>query len=168
MSKHSNKNLLLLTVIAITLTGLGVVVNKAEAQSQSTVGCPPSKCPTSNTQRCFNVSSTRGWQYFDLGGRYTRVASISGGWSVDARNYSQVGPRGHSEPGLEPYNQYKYDRGVPFGALFVDIPTDGHGYVWVSGIQQLPRPITRTAMRINDADNALGDNSGVLRVCFGR
>lgn len=118
--------------------------------------------------KCFDISSRKGWQYFDLGGPYTRVANVSGGWSVDARNYSRVGPRGHSEPGLEPYNQYKYDRGMPFGALFVDIPTDGYGYIWVQGSQQLPKPITRTAIRINDADKALGDNSGVLRVCFGR
>ena len=118
--------------------------------------------------KCFDVSSRTGWQYFDLGGPYTRIASVGGGWSVDARSYARVGPQGHNEPGLEPYNQYKYDQGYPFGALFVDIPTDGIGYVWVRGAQQLPKPITRTAIRINDADNALGDNSGVLRVCFSR
>jgi hypothetical protein len=108
--------------------------------------------------KCFDVSSRTGWQYFDLGGPYTRIASVGGGWSVDARSYARVGPQGHNEPGLEPYNQYKYDQGYPFGALFV----------WVRGVQQLPKPITRTAIRINDADNALGDNSGVLRVCFSR
>lgn len=166
MSKRSDRNLLFLTTVAIALAGWGVVVNKAEAQSQSTVGCP--HCGRTSAQQCFNVDSRKGWQYFNLGGSYTRVTSVSGGWSVDARNYRQVGPRGHSEPGLEPYNQYKYDRSVPFGALFVDIPTDGYGYVWVRGTQGLPRPITRTAMRINDADNALGDNAGVLNVCFGR
>jgi hypothetical protein len=122
----------------------------------------------SQSVRCVNVSSRQGWQNFDLGEPYTRVVSISGGWSVDARNYLHVGPRGHYEPGLEPYNEYKYDQGKPFGALLVDIPTDGYGYVWVRRSQRLPKPITRTAIRINDADNALGDNSGVLRVCFGR
>ncbi len=118
--------------------------------------------------KCVSVSSRSGWQNFDLGSPYTRIASVSGGWSVDARNYIPVGPQGHNEPGLEPYNQYKYDQNYPFGALFVDIPTDGYGYVWVRGSQQLPKPITRTTIRINDADNALGDNSGVLRVCFAR
>ncbi len=118
--------------------------------------------------KCFDVSSRSGWQYFDLQGPYTRIDTVNGGWSVDTRNYLSVGPRGHSEPGLEPYNQYKYDRGFPFGALFVDIPTDGYGYIWVRGSQPLPKPITRTAIRINDSDRALGDNSGVLRVCFGR
>jgi hypothetical protein len=66
------------------------------------------------------------------------------------------------------YNQYKYDQSFPFGALIVDIPTDGYEYVWVQGSQQLPKPITRTTIRINDSDAALGDNSGVLRVCFAR
>jgi hypothetical protein len=118
--------------------------------------------------KCFDVSSRKGWQYFDLGGPYTRVASVRGGWSVDAGSYARVGPQGHNEPGLEPYNVAKYAQEFPFGALFVDIPTDGYGYVWVRGSQQLPKPITRTALRINDADTALGDNSGVLRVCFSR
>jgi hypothetical protein len=40
MSKHSKQSLSFLTAIASALTGLGVAVNKAEAQSQSTVGCP--------------------------------------------------------------------------------------------------------------------------------
>lgn len=44
MSKYSKKNSFFLTAMAVTLAGLGIVVNKAEAQSQSTVGCPPSKC----------------------------------------------------------------------------------------------------------------------------
>lgn len=165
MNKRSNGNFFLIA-LAITLAGWGVIANKAAAQSQSTVGCP--HCGSTPRQQCFSVDSKQGWQYFNLNGSYTRVTSVSGGWSVDARSYGQVSAGGHSEPGLEPYNQYKYDQGMPFGALFVDIPTDGHGYVWVSGSQQLPKSITRTAMRINDADSALGDNAGALNVCFGR
>lgn len=42
MSKYLKKNLFFITAIAVALAGSGVVVNKAEAQSQSTVGCP--KC----------------------------------------------------------------------------------------------------------------------------
>ncbi len=125
---------------------------------------------TLNGEECYVVDSRQGWQYFTLLRSRSRVTSMSGSWSVDARNYGSVGARGHSGEDarrLEPYNQYKYDRSFPFGALFVDIPTDGYGYVQVSEQQSLPRSITRTAMRINDADNALGDNGGSLRVCFG-
>ncbi|MBD2024852.1 hypothetical protein [Leptolyngbya sp. FACHB-711] len=125
---------------------------------------------TRGGDECHEVSSRQGWQYFNLLRPRTRVVSISGSWSVDSRSYPSVGAGGHSGDAasrLEPYNQYKYDRGFAFGALFVDIPTDGYGYVQVSSPQSLPRTITRTAMRINDADNALGDNAGSLRVCFG-
>ncbi|HLO84078.1 MAG TPA: hypothetical protein VK203_03550 [Nostocaceae cyanobacterium] len=115
--------------------------------------------------KCFDVSSKKGWQYFDLGTNYNGI-SITGGWTVDSRNYATVGPQGHNEPGLEPYNQYKYDKNLPFGALLVDIPTDSHGYIWVRGFQKLPKQISQTAIRINDSDNSLGDNSGVLTVCF--
>ncbi len=148
------KSLLLVASLSLGFLPLVNSFHGQEAQAQSV--------------KCLDVSSRSGWQSFDLGSPYTRIASVNGGWSVDARNYSRVGPQGHNEPGLEPYNQYKYAQNFPFGALFVDIPTDGYGYVWVRGSQQLPKPITRTAMRINDADNALGDNSGVLRVCLSR
>lgn len=114
---------------------------------------------------CVNVSSTGGWQQFDLGGESYYIASISGSWSVDDRRYRRVGAEGHNEPGLEPYNQYKYDQGYPFGALLVDIPN--YGYIWADGPIDLPAPITSTSIRINDADVALGDNAGQLRVCFG-
>jgi len=118
--------------------------------------------------KCVNVSSQKGWQHFNLRGTYHSIASVEGSWSVDSHRYKPVGAQGHNEPGLEPYNHYKYDQHFPFGALLVKIPTDGHQYIWVRGPQQLPKPITRIDMRINDSDIALGDNSGVLRVCFAR
>jgi hypothetical protein len=49
MSQLSKRNPFFLTAMAITLIGLGVAANKAEAQSQSTVGCPPSKCGSSSS-----------------------------------------------------------------------------------------------------------------------
>jgi hypothetical protein len=124
---------------------------------------------TQHSSACVPVDSRSGWQRFSLPGTFTKVASISGGWSVDARSYAPVGASGHNgrdAEGLAPHNQYKYDQGFPFGALIVDIPTDGYGYTWVSQPQQLSKPITETTIRINDADNALGDNEGSLQVCF--
>jgi hypothetical protein len=117
---------------------------------------------------CFTVSSQQGWQYFNLPRSFSRISSIEGSWSVDDRAYSPVGASGHTGEAadrLAPYNQYKYNQDYPFGALFVDIPN--YGYIWVQNPQQLPQIINSTAMRINDADNALGDNAGSLRVCFG-
>lgn len=126
--------------------------------------CQVAVQPTSN-EVCVDVDSTKGWQHYTLPGSFTRVASVSGSWSVDDRNYRRVGEAGHSEPGLEPYNQYKLDQGYPFGALLVNIPN--YGYVGVKQGQELPRPINETDIRINDGDNALGDNGGTLKVCFG-
>ncbi len=126
---------------------------------------------SSENNACVTVDSKKGWQRFNLGGSFSRVASLSGGWSVDTRNYPTVGASGHTGSDAEklaPYNQYKYDQNFPFGALIVDIPTDGHGYTWVREPQQLPKSIGQTTIRINDADNALGDNGGNLQVCFGK
>lgn len=124
--------------------------------------------------KCFNVSSRQRWQHFELGlpgdpragadPGFTYIESISGSWSVDYRRYRYVGAEGHFEPGLEPYNHYKYSQNFPFGALFVNIPN--YGYIHVKGPMRLPMPIQSTDMRINDADIALGDNQGELKVCF--
>jgi hypothetical protein len=65
---------------------------------------------------------------------------------------------------LAPYNQYKYDHRFPFGALLMG---SGQGVLWIQDMNSLSSaPFGALDMRINDADNALGDNSGSLRVCF--
>jgi hypothetical protein len=131
---------------------------------------PPSTTPTASTNNvCVTVDSKKGWQDFNLNGSFTKVASISGGWSVDTRNYSPVGASGHTgrdAESLAPYEQYKFDQDFPFGTLLVNIPN--YGYINVQQPQQLPQPVSKTAIRINDADNALGDNGGSLKVCFGK
>lgn len=123
-----------------------------------------------NGDECYQVDAKQGWQYFNLLRPRSRVASITGSWSVDTRNYSSVGAEGHTgEAGqkLEPYGEYKYVQSMPSGALLVDIPTEGYGYIPVSQAMNLPRSVIKTAMRINDGDNTLGDNAGSLQVCFG-
>lgn len=117
-----------------------------------------------NSSTCVSVDSRRGWQQFTLPGSFTHIASVSGSWSVDDRTYSRVGPEGHSEPGLEPYNQYKLDQSLPFGALLVGGPNSG--YFWAKGPQELNSPITSTVMTINDT--AFSDNAESLKVCFSR
>ncbi len=145
--------------------------------STSTNSSPPTNSSTttnvyrtSSGEECVGVTAQKGWQYFNLSKPRSRITYVKGRWSVDPNNYVFVGAEGHSGDDakkLEPYNQYKYDQNFLFGALIVDIPTDGYGYIQVSAPQSLPRLITRTALRINDADNALGDNAGGVAVCFG-
>jgi hypothetical protein len=39
---------------------------------------------------------------------------------------------------------------------------------WAVAAIPLAFPVKSASMRINDGDNALGNNAGSLRVCFGR
>lgn len=125
-----------------------------------------------STSVCHRVDSRQGWQYFKIPRNYSRVISIRGSWSVDDRNYARVGPNGHlgeAANRLEPYNQYKYDPALPFGTLIVEIPSGAFAPVYASlnSPTRLPsRNEDIIGFRINDADNALGDNGGVLSVCF--
>ena len=117
---------------------------------------------------CVSVDSRKGWQRFDLPHSFTKITSISGGWSVDTRKYSLVGSSGHlgqDAISLAPYNQYKYDQRFPFGALLMG---SGQGTLWIKSSNSFSSaPFSAVDMRINDANNALSDNRGSLRVCFG-
>lgn len=131
----------------------------------------PTPNPPLQQSDCYEVDSRKGWQYFTVAGQFTHVVSITGSWSVDYRNYRRIGPEGHSGEAakrLEPYNQYKYTESYPFGVLLVGVPGD-----WETVVPRpnwpLPKAVSqRVMMRINDADNALGDNAGSLLVCFAR
>lgn len=126
---------------------------------------PPDLQPSSST--CASVDSRRGWQSFDFPRNVTRITSISGGWSVDTRSYSPVGATGHSgrdAEALTPFNQYKFDQRFPFGAVLMG---SGQGVLWIQSPVSLNSQFSAVNMRINDADNALGDNGGSIQVCFG-
>jgi hypothetical protein len=117
---------------------------------------------------CVTVDSRSGWQRFNLPRSFTKVASIGGGWSVDTRSYAPVSSSGHTgrdADALRPYNQYKFDQRFPFGALLMG---SGQGTLWIQSPNSFSSaPFGAVDMRINDADNALGDNGGSLQVCFG-
>ena len=116
---------------------------------------------------CVSVSSSQGWQRFNLSRIVSRVTSVNGGWSVDARNYGQVGSMGHTGRDAEvlsPYNQAKFDQRFPFGALLM---SDSQGVMWIQGPTTFSAPLNVINMRINDADKSLDDNGGSLKVCFG-
>jgi hypothetical protein len=122
--------------------------------------------PFQNSYECVTVDARSGWKRFNLSRGFIGVHSISGGWSVDGRNYAPVSASGHigaDAQALSPYNQYKYSQSYPFGALLLG---NGRDYFSIQQGSRFPSPLTAIDMRINDADNALGDNSGSLRVCF--
>lgn len=136
--------------------------------SGSTPNVIPTESGNTSGSTCVSVDSRRGWQRFKLPGSFTKVVSISGGWSVDSRSHASVGASGHSgrdAEDLAPYNQYKYDQGFPFGALLMG---SGQGVLWIQNPKSFnSSPFGAVDMRINDADNALSDNGGSLQVCFG-
>lgn len=129
----------------------------------------PSLAQPKSTSNCVSINSKNSWQNFNLNGSFTRIINISGGWSVDARSYSPVGASGHSgqdADALAPYNQYKFDQRFPFGALLMI--NSSQEILLVKEPMSFPSPLSSISMRINDADNALGDNAGSLQVCFGK
>lgn len=111
---------------------------------------------------CYSVDSTRGWQYIQLSNTFSRVESIDGEWTVDSISFDRVGPEGYGEV-LE-YKGTKYDEDLPLGALLIGAP--GSPYSWLNEPQMLTEPVNNVALRINDADLALRDNYGSIRVCF--
>jgi hypothetical protein len=125
-----------------------------------------STSPGFASYECVTVDARSGWQRFTLSRAFSAIQSISGGWSVDGQRYAPVGASGHfgsDAQALSPYSQYKYNQNYPFGALLLG---NGRDYFWVQQGSRLPSPLSSFDMRINDADNALGDNRGSLRVCF--
>ena len=111
------------------------------------------------------VSSKSGWHVFHFAKPVQYIVAIFGGWSVDKKNYTKVGPHGHfgsSARRLAPYSHYKFDTRLPFGALLLKIP--GRGHRWVNGPLKLERRTTVIWLRIND--RAFVDNQGTLNVSF--
>jgi hypothetical protein len=121
----------------------------------------------SNLPHCVSVDSRQGWRRFNLPRNFTKIASISGGWSVDTARYTSVGASGHTGRDAElltPYNNSKFDQRFPFGALLMG---SGQGTLWIQSPSSFSSaPFGAVDMRINDADNSLGDNAGALQVCF--
>ena len=44
--------------------------------------------------------------------------------------------------------------------------SSGQGVLWIQSSASFTGSFNAVDMRINDADNALGDNGGSLQVCF--
>ena len=117
--------------------------------------------------QCLEIDAERGWQSVNLDGSPVEVRSVVGTWTVDDRNYEAVDWRGHigeARERLARHNRYKFDARFDFGVLLV---RDDQGLVpqqrAVPGFATTARKLS---FRINDADHALGDNSGWMTVCI--
>jgi len=130
----------------------------------------PPNPPYVEPKTCFSVDSRQGWQTFTANHKVSSVNYIENGWSVDARSYPMVSYEGHQGADadrLAPYNAYKYNQSFPFGALLMEMPNGE--VIWANNptgeLGSFPANST-FRFRINDADEALGDNGGSLKVCL--
>jgi hypothetical protein len=128
--------------------------------------------PVVEEKTCFSVDSRKGWQTVKANNIVAAINYIEGGWSVDTRSYSMVSYQGHQGADAErlaPFNAYKYNQSFPFGALLMELPSGE--VIWAN---QLAAPLSSSIFpagstfrfRINDADEALGDNGGSLKGCL--
>jgi hypothetical protein len=117
MNKRSDRNFFLIA-LAITLAGWGVVANKAEAQSQSTVGCPHCVSSYQNPLyfRRFNgqtfepvLSPSEGIEVEPgLARGIFRGWSWQGGWA----SYVMVDGNGHNILIVRPFNGQTFGRPI--------------------------------------------------------
>lgn len=129
--------------------------------------------PAAARDVCMEVGADEGWQYKIFPPGRLLDGYSRGGWSVDDRAYARVGPEGHrGEAGrrLMPFDAYRFDGRYPFGTLLVRI---GEQWLdWDGFVDRLRTRNIRTSksslieFRINDRDDALGDNGGALTVCI--
>ncbi len=170
--------------------GMSSVVNKGEppGQPQPTTTTPPTFTPppTSTPPPAtsppgtssqipggieFTVSAKAGWQQTPVTLKYGEefyMYFISGGWSVDSRNYANVGPGGY-DPVTDAkvaggYSGFKVDPSVPYGCLLGRV---GNGSTIALGDKWGPFAEGQSGiihLRINDADQALVDNDGTITV----
>lgn len=123
--------------------------------------------PYAYTQVVVEISATESWKQIVFDQQVSRIISITGGWTVDYRNYYKVGPHGHFGSAadlLSPYNVYKFDQRFPFGALLLSVA--GADVAHVSGPMEFKNSVAALSLRINDGDSAFGDNQGKLVIVF--
>src|SRR5690349_16691414 len=75
-----------------------------------------------DTTTFFSVSAVDGWQetHIDLAaGQQFSISFISGSWTVDSRNFPQVGPEGYTaDVDSRIYQDCKFDASNQYGVLY--------------------------------------------------
>jgi len=92
------------------------------------------------------------------------VTYRGGGWTVDYRNFPNVGPQGYDDvTDARIYQGCKVDPPSHYGVLLARIGTGDALPIGTAGSlkAQSAGPL---ALRINDNDSCLGDNSGNISV----
>jgi hypothetical protein len=115
-----------------------------------------------------SISAVTGWQNAKISslkaGTTFTVVSIGGGWTVDYRNFADVGPSGYDAATDKTiYQGCKILSASPYGTLLGQI---GSGPVFAigGGGKFEANADGALRLRINDADACLGDNDGEVEV----
>jgi hypothetical protein len=128
--------------------------------------------PSPPVTRTVAVSATTGWQrtdvYLKVGEQFS-VKYISGGWSVDYRNFPHVGPSGYSsQQDALIYQLCKYNTGSNYGVLFGAVGTGSRAFPIGEGGNFVAAAPARDVnggylyLRINDT--CLTDNAGSVKL----
>ncbi|MEV5410539.1 hypothetical protein AB0K60_17065 [Thermopolyspora sp. NPDC052614] len=150
------------TATATTLTLVPTAANAAPqaADATSRTGAASS--------RPVLVGARSGWVstgvYVERGERFS-IRYRSGRWTVDSRSFPWVGPWGYSWRTDEKIFQgckVRDDR--TYGTLLGTIGRHGNIFVVGKGKRFFATRSGVIRLRINDADNCLGDNAGAVRV----
>lgn len=131
---------------------------------------PPAPANAARKPVTVTVSSTTGWQDTGLSlqaGDHLVVAFVSGGWTVDHRNFPHVGPDGyrpHVDAQIWPGCKLQ---GIPYGKLLASVDQVNLTVVGAGGAFSVKQsgPLR---LRINDGDACLGDNAGSVKVTLAR
>lgn len=150
-----------------TTVPTGPTPSLSSTTSTSTSTVPVSTTTTINFLNQ-TVSATEGWDYTPiliLPGQSFTITYVSGSWTVDFRNFPDVGPGGYS-PAVDAtiYQDCKFDNSVPYGTLLGEV--NGQLFVVGNGGTFVVSTKGSLQLRINDADNCLADNAGSVEVAI--
>jgi hypothetical protein len=129
---------------------------------------PLAQAATTVTGMTVTVSSTQGWQHTPLnltaGQAYT-VSYVSGTWTVDHRNFPQVGPEGYSNSVDQTiYQGCKYNPGSNYAVLLGTVGDSATAFPIGQGGIFNASSTGPLYLRINDDDACLGDNQGSVKM----
>jgi len=129
-----------------------------------------SSAPSATTT--FTVSSTVGWQKTPItltAGDTYGMAYESGTWTVDYRNFPQVGPQGYSSSVDKTiYQGCKYNPTSNYGVLLGVVGDSAEDFVIGAGGVFTANNSGPLYLRINDDDACLGDNAGSVTMYIDR
>jgi hypothetical protein len=160
--------------ISITAQGQEILIpvgSGSTAKLGEPPGPPVSGIPTDyGISNITSISARNGWQQTGLqlntGDRFY-IEYRGGSWTVDYKNFPDVGPSGYSKDIDKTIaSGYKLDSTVPYGYLLgkvgngKEIPIGGRGASFTADASGF------LSLRINDIDSTLGDNDGAITVAL--